>query len=356
MSAEDGMADTVRPRLDRMGADVSRILALAGPISHEDDAFAYLENQIAGYQPALVVIDPLVYYMGGGVDLHRANEVRAVTARLADLAEQHGCAILAIRHLTKASTSKAIYRGLGSIDITAAARSVLLAGTDPNNPVDRAIIQTKNNLAMLGPAIGYCVTDGIFVWTGASDLTAATMLGAETEDSGSPIDEAIEFLLQTLAAGPRPSAEVKKSAATEGIADRTLRRAQKALGVVPRAKHIPGKQGVDHWNWELPAETLGGQKKLGGHISTKAIWPPNPPFVSESPQSPSEGGHLTAFPVHGQNGLDGHPSTKATRPSNPAKLTVPACVDCGVRIAGGYARCKECAAASMARAQTGETA
>ncbi|MGI8926878.1 MAG: bifunctional DNA primase/polymerase, partial [Tepidiformaceae bacterium] len=256
LGAEDGLGDTVRPRLDRMGADVSRITAIEGPLcfgGEEGEAgLEFVEAEIRRSSPALVVLDPLVFYLGGAVDLHRANEVRAVTARLALLAEKYRCAILAVRHLTKGGRDKAIYRGIGSIDLTAAARSVLLVGCDPDDPAKRAIAQTKCNLAPFGPPVGYSLADGLFTWT-TTDLTAGRMLAAEGDGGdGAAKGEAEGFLREALAGGARPAAEVKREALACGIAGRTLDRAKAALGVTSRHSGVPGKSGGGTWDWRLP--------------------------------------------------------------------------------------------------------
>jgi len=121
LSCEDGLADTIRPRLDKAGADASKVFALRGGVmTLHEEGLAELSGYLKEYQPRLVIIDPLVGYLGGKVDMHKGNEVRQVTAGLADLAEKFHCSILGIRHLTKGGRDKAIYRGIGSIDFTAA--------------------------------------------------------------------------------------------------------------------------------------------------------------------------------------------------------------------------------------------
>lgn len=106
LTAEDGLADTIRPRLDALGADVERVHAIYGYAVLDDEGLAELERHISDVNPALVIIDPLVAYMGAGIDINKANQVRSITAKLATLAEKHGAAILAVRHLTKGSRDK----------------------------------------------------------------------------------------------------------------------------------------------------------------------------------------------------------------------------------------------------------
>ena len=179
MTAEDGLDDTVRPRLDAMGADVSRVYACESVDSFDEEGLNLLERRADDLRPDLIVVDPLVAYIGSRVDIHRANETRAVLARLAAIADQTPSAILAVRHLNKSSGGKAIYRGLGSIDFTATVRSVLLVGQDPEDTTNGgAVVHIKSNLAPKGQSLGYRLTpkDG-FTWTGPSNLTADELLG-----------------------------------------------------------------------------------------------------------------------------------------------------------------------------------
>ena len=154
MTAEDGVADTLSARLATLGADRSRVLSLQGwEIANENPKrkregvltlqdLPVLEKALAKAKPVLLVVDPIQAFLGPGVDMSKAEQVRPILAGLARLAERHGCAALAIQHLTKATTSHAIFRGLGSIDLVGAARSVLLAGADPATK-ERALVQIK---------------------------------------------------------------------------------------------------------------------------------------------------------------------------------------------------------------------
>ncbi len=241
-SAEDGLGDTIKPRLDAMGADVSHIFAIDGALTLDENGFTLLESYLERERPALLIIDPLVAYLGAGVDIHRANETRAVMSQLARLAEKFDIAILAVRHLTKGGMSKAIYRGLGSIDFTAACRSVLLAGCDSANPQNRALVHIKSNLAPTGPAIGYELRDNCFYWTGESTLTAAQILAADNGAGTSESDEAVDFLKDKLADGAVPAKDIYRAAQDTGSAKRTLERAKAKLQVKSR------KTG-DTWFW-----------------------------------------------------------------------------------------------------------
>ncbi len=211
LSAEDGLGDTLRPRLDAVGADVSRVFALAEPLTFDTAGLIRLETRILEYSPSLVVIDPLFAFTGGKVDIHRANECRAISAPLAAIAERCGCALLAVRHLGKSrGGGHALNAGIGSIDFAAAARSVLLVGADPDEPGKRAVVQIKNNLAPHGEAVGYTLEGGQFYWTGASDLTAGRILAPATEDEErSSVAEAMDFLRTALSDGARDAKAIE---------------------------------------------------------------------------------------------------------------------------------------------------
>jgi hypothetical protein len=277
LSAEDGLADTLRPRLDAVRADVSRVFALAEPLTFDIAGLVKLEAAIIEYNPLLVIIDPLFAFTGAKADIHRANECRAISAPLAAIAERQGCAIVALRHLGKSrGGGHALNAGIGSIDFTAAARSVLLVGADPDEPNKRAIVQTKNNLAPHGPAVGFKLENGQFYWTGESSLTAGRILSIASEDERSTVEEAAYFLRNTLEDGPVPTKEVKREARKAGISDATLRRAKDRLGV--RAGKRGGHFGSNEqcWVWFLPRpedaqeSAEGAQEKEIEHLQANS--------------------------------------------------------------------------------------
>ena len=260
LSAEDGVADTLRPRLDMMEANVENIYTVIGTCEQgEEGLFSFsdiglLDGLAASLRPALIVIDPLQAYLGAGVDMHRANETRPVLAKLAALAERHKCAVLVLRHLSKAVATKNIYRGMGSIDFTAAARSVLLAGCDPQDAKRRAIVQIKSSLAPTGAAQGYELKDG-FYWMGISELTANQILGSEKEtEKTDKLQEAKDFLTDILKDGPVRKRDIEELA--KGISNVTLRRASNELGIKsykkPGAKH-------GYYLWEFPGNNFQPQ-------------------------------------------------------------------------------------------------
>ncbi len=261
LTAEDGLADTLRPRLDAVGADASRAYALtAAHIDGIEVAITLrdldvLNDALTQTHAALLVVDPVQGFLGSQIDMHRANEVRPVLAGLAKLGEQHNCAIVCIRHLSKANADRALYRGLGSIDFTAAARSVLLAGRDPTDANRRALVQIKNSLAPEGPALAYAINGGRFEWAGLSEMTSAALLARDaSDDDRGALDEAREWLADALVEGPRTAKDMQHDARAAGIAAATLRRAQRALGV--QVRRTGGVGGAGHWEWSLPSKML----------------------------------------------------------------------------------------------------
>jgi putative DNA primase/helicase len=254
LSAEDGLGDTLRPRLNAVEADVTRVFALNVPLTFNAEGLSNLEAAVVEYNPKLVVIDPLFAYTGGKTDIHRANECRAISAPLAAIAERSDCAIVAVRHLGKSrGGGHALNAGIGSIDFAAAARSVLLVGQDPDDHSKRALVQTKNNLAPIGEGIGYTLEGGRFYWTGATKLTAQRILSlpSNEEERGARFD-AVEFLRSALADGSRASKEVESEARNAGISESTLRRAKRILGIraVKEGGHFGG--GQQQWLLVMP--------------------------------------------------------------------------------------------------------
>lgn len=267
-SAEDGLGDTIRPRLETMKADVGLIHAIDGAITFDDAGFALIENYIIEVKPTLFIIDPLVAYLGAGMDFHRANETRPVMARLAKLAEKYQLAILAVRHLAKGGQNKAIYRGIGSIDFTAACRSMLLAGCDSEDNLNMAIVHIKSNLAQKGASQGYQLRDNGFYWTGESTLTSTQILAGD-DNSGnlSEIDEAIAFLKEELADGTLSQRKVYQDAEGATFSKRTLIRAKSQLGILTRHVGEKGKRGGGDWTWELPTGNNDIATKYSGNLN-----------------------------------------------------------------------------------------
>ena len=228
-TAEDGLADTIKPRLLSYGADCRRINVIDdsdNPLTLDDKR---VEEAIITTCAKLFVIDPLQAFLGAKIDMHRANEVRPVFARLAGVAERTGCAIVIIGHMNKGG-SKGIYRSLGTIVIVAAARSVLLLGKDPNDPNIRAVVPIKSSLAPEGKAISFSAGENGFAWIGECELTATDLLCDIPSDTKKTIQRAEELLLDHCKGKPFPSSELELIAKEMGISISTIKRAKVKLG------------------------------------------------------------------------------------------------------------------------------
>ena len=193
----------------------------------------------------------------GKKDLHRANETRSVLAPLAEISAKFRCSTVIVRHLKKGD-SKSIYRGLGSIDILAAVRSVLLVGVDPQDKDKRVLVHNKSNLAQLGESLGYTIEGNQFSWTGPSKLGASEILGSDVfnTDEKSVLEEACEFLLDLLKFGPLSAADIFKQARQNGFSEKTLRRAKGFL-------KVKSQKSGNQWNWVLISPKSDKQEQGG---------------------------------------------------------------------------------------------
>lgn len=254
LEAEDGLADTLRVRIDALGGEVGRVYVLKwGRLSLNARGLAAIRKQVEATKPLLVIVDPLVAFLGGTVDLHRSNQVRPVFAGLSAIAEDHGCAILVVHHVNKSGQQRVMLRAAGSLDIMAAVRSAHLFGVSTADETQRAMFLVKNNLTGKHSAVGYQITDdGRFSWTGPSRLTVEDVLGS-ARDSGGGRQAAREFLRRVLSKGSRLAQEVQEEADAHLIARATLRRAFTELGIVATAVYHSGKKkGISHWTWAMP--------------------------------------------------------------------------------------------------------
>lgn len=247
MSAEDDPETTLVRRLKRMGANLRRITFATKFLRLEEEVLGWIETHIEQQKIALLILDPLLAYMQGGIDLNKANETRPFMARLAELAKAKNVAVIALRHLNKADKDKAIFRGLGSIDITAASRSAVLIGEHPEDPTLRAMVHIKHNLSERGATQLYELTGGDrargkvpeISWRGASDLGPDDFArqAAKPGRPDTPITEAKEYLQRALAGGPIPIKTVLATGEKRAFSERTLRRAARELGVIRKGRN-----------------------------------------------------------------------------------------------------------------------
>lgn len=252
VTSEDRPA-TLRERFLAQGADLDQVLVLREPLTVRD--LSPLVRLVELHCPALVVIDP-IHALLEGVTLASANAVRVALAPLATLAQDRDLSLLAIRHLAKAGGGKAIYRGLGSIDFSAIARSVLRVGEDPDRPGNRVLVHVKNSLGPLGSSVEFEIGERL-EWLGRCELSSRDLDARPRQGRGrSAVDIAADYVCELLSAGPRPATEVRQAALAAGISERTLERAQKELGVVHlRLDDGKRRKGGGEWTWQLPAGT-----------------------------------------------------------------------------------------------------
>jgi len=232
-TAEDGLADTIKPRLDEVGADCSQVIV----IDESEQALTLsdirIEQAIIKTKAKLLILDPLQAYLGMDVDMHRANEVRPIFKSLAAVAERTGCAILIIGHMNKMNGTKGLYRGLGSIDIAAAVRSILLVGRDKESENTRIMAQIKSSLAPEGSPIAFQLDkDNGFRWIGAYDIAIDDLLnGTRPEREPTKEIQAISLITEMLRDNDLPCGEVYKRLAEHNISRRTAENAKQAAGV-----------------------------------------------------------------------------------------------------------------------------
>lgn len=232
MSAEDDPETTLVKRLGKLGADLGRISFATRYFRLEEEALGWLESHIVERNAKLAILDPLFAYMQGGIDMNKANETRPFMSRLRELAQATECTIVGLRHLAKADKEKAIFRGLGSVDIAAAVRSIVQVGYHPDKPDVRVMCHEKHNLSARGASQMYTLKGGghnevpDLTWEGECDLTAAD-LGRPIAKPGRPAiasTNARTFVMQFLSAGPRPKGDLEDAALCLDIKDTTLRR------------------------------------------------------------------------------------------------------------------------------------
>lgn len=246
-TAEDGLGDTIKPRLIDAGADENRIFC----IDEREHSLSLLdervESAIKETDARLMILDPVQAYMGEKVDMNRANEVRAILKKVAAIAEQTGCAIVLVGHLNKAMGSNSSYRGLGSIDFRAAARSVLLIGRLKKEPHVRILVHDKSSLAPEGKSLAFSLGDDTgFRWLdGYSEISAEELLCGISQETKTAAAE--ELICSMLEGGAEvPCEEIFRSAQQKNISRRTVNEAKKNIsGIVTR-------KISKSWVWSLP--------------------------------------------------------------------------------------------------------
>lgn len=329
LNAEDGLADTIKPRMVAAGGDPSKVLALAEIPDETDPAhdrvlslpedIHVLEEGIERVGAVLVIIDPLMAFLGVDTNAHKDQDVRRALARLKSLAERTGAAILLVRHLNKLQGGNPLYRGGGSIGIIGAARMGMVIAADPNDPEEkrRVLAGSKENIAERAPSlsfrIGTSATNGAarVEWLGGSELGAKDLLKAPMEDEEkTALDEAMDFLREELSGGPVAAKNLKKDARENGISEKTLYRAKTNL-------KIKSDKELYGWTWSLADEQDGHDDHLD-HLGPKSVDLQEIQDGQQDGQAPTLD-HLDhgENPAHlsegGQDGQGGHPKRTEER-------------------------------------------
>lgn len=287
LTAEDGLADTVRPRLIAAGADLSRIVAVNyGPeragelrISNIVTGISAIEDAIRQVKARLVIVDVLMAYLPLSTNCDRDQHIRLALAPLAAMADRLGVAVICIRHLRKSAAASPLYRGGGSIGIIGAARAAMLVARDPDDSSYCVLAQTKNNLGPEPPSLRFRIVaaDGVprIQWEGETSHTAKSLLDSSEKDEREARTEAKAFLRQDLSGGPKLRQDVVAAARRLGISERTLLRAKSELGIKS------AKEGFrSGWLWYRPQNdcredghdndvaTLGGNGRAEAGLPT----------------------------------------------------------------------------------------
>jgi archaellum biogenesis ATPase FlaH len=267
LSAEDGVADTIRPRIDAMGGDASKIWVIEavriGKAQRSfslDQDIARLREVVKRYDARIVIIDPLTAYMGKA-DTWKDAEVRRILTPLAELAASERVAVIGVMHPSKAEQQKAVYRASGSIAFVAVPRVAYLVAEDPQEP-ERCLVATiKCNIAEKPSTVAYHFESAGAVARVVWDMTpvplsAQHLVGGLALPSGdSPeLERAKDFLRDVLTQAPMLTSEVLRKAKGPGISPRTLERAKKELGI--ESRRVDGLGGDGAWVWALAGGSL----------------------------------------------------------------------------------------------------
>lgn len=243
-SAEDGMEDTVKPRLDSYKANCKNIYFMTSKdisLTCEE-----LESAIKQAKARLLILDPLQSFMEKGTSLQNVADLRPIFNHLSKVAKRTNCAIVLVGHMNKAIGSKELYRGLGSIDIVAVARSVLTVKRIEENSKTRVVSQIKNNLADIGMPVAFDIKmDGTILWLGKTSVENYQIeddIGKKKEKKASIL------LLDILKDGPKLTSLILCEAKINGISERTMRSAKKELNIIALKRK-------DGWYWSLREES-----------------------------------------------------------------------------------------------------
>ena len=246
--SEDGISDTIKPRLEKCGADCRNVAF----INEETYSGLTLDAErirqaIIEFRPRLVVIDPIQAYLGSDSDLQIAGRARRLMQRLGMWASMYDCAIVLIGHLNKKEGTKGLYRSLGSIDVVAAARSVLQVERDAEKSDIRIVRQIKNSLAPSDGEIKFSITaEQGFKWL-ECEIKPDPSAEPETPVFESKSEKAAYLIKKLLSGGDMRSREIYMRMSDEGISRRTAENTKKELGIRSYRK-------MRQWYWSMKPE------------------------------------------------------------------------------------------------------
>ena len=251
VACEDSLGQSVKPRLQRLNANCDLIFSYDKLFELTSEGIQKLDETIGIHEPDLVIIDPIIAYVGAGLDTNSANKVRAKLAPLNEIAKNRNCGFICVRHLNKRTDGGSfLYRGMGSIDFIAAARSGLTVIKDPEDSDHRILMHIKSNLGPKALSLGFTFVDDLFEWTGVRDIDDEELssIGQYKKKERTSENTATDFLLNFLKNGPVETTTLFAAAEGAGITIPTLRRAKKGQGVV--ASKGEGQHGK--WFWSTP--------------------------------------------------------------------------------------------------------
>jgi hypothetical protein len=268
ISAEDGVTDTIKPRVIAAGGDPSRILFLDTVPDRKDgerllllpEDAPIIERAVRRVGAKLVIIDPLMAFMNPRLDPYKDRDVRQALTPVKIMAEDTGAAVAIVRHPTKDSDKKALYRGGGSIGIIGVARSGLLVAKHPEDESRRVLAPIKGNLSKPAPSLEFELAEADngavkVEWGEETTLRADALLAAlASPKKRSALDEAKEFVLESLKDRAVLSTRLEEEAQSAGISEATLRRAKVDLGIVAK------KSGKGGW-WSVLPDTLAEEEE-----------------------------------------------------------------------------------------------
>ena len=245
-TAEDGLGDTIKPRLLAGDADCAQIKVIDETEASLTLLDERVEQAISETGARVMILDPVQAYVGTGVDMNRANEVRTVLAQLSRIAEKYKCAMILVGHLNKAQGTKSQYRGLGSIDFQAAARSVLIVGRVKEKPEVRVMAHEKSSLAPEGEPVAFELSaDNGFRWLGHYDISIDDLLSGVSREKKSDLAE--KLIRDCLSDGRYPQQAQMDKAKRMDISKRIIDEVKKRL-------NVRSVKDGNQWFWQLPDE------------------------------------------------------------------------------------------------------